>query len=149
MIIRGFLYITYQDKITRLFCEGKAPIDIKKYCCNAAQKVYDAWLPDEEGGVVVRGHGGICHDIADAIVGVLDTLGIEGMSYHQEVGENHTFVVAKFPNGIFSIDIPPGVYETGSGYTWTKKPGIVFSPDDVDISLITKDLDRWSEYEDQ
>lgn len=34
----------------------------------------------------------------------------------------------------FTVDIPARVYERGSGYTWTKLPGVVFTPADIFIS---------------
>jgi GNAT superfamily N-acetyltransferase len=113
-----------------------------------AQKVYDEWLPEEEGGDVEWGGGGICHDIADAMVSVLDQHGIEATSMQQQVGDNHVFTVAKTNEGIWTIDIPPYVYETGSGYAWKKIPDIKFVSDDVVIELISKDLSTWESYTD-
>lgn len=120
--------------------------NIKTNITKAAQTVYDNWVPDLENGDDEWNGGGICHEIAEAIVGVIDKHGIEATSMQQSVGENHTFVVFKTNNGIFSLDIPPNVYEIGSGYKWTKKPNVTFTNDDIFIDLISKDLSQWDQY---
>ena len=119
---------------------------LKGLIAKVAQKEYDTWTPEEEGGEDEWGGGGICHIIADSIVGVLSELGIDAMSMQASVGENHTFVIALMKDGIYNIDVPPDVYEIGSGYNWTKKPGVVISSSDVIIDLITRDVSKWEEY---
>lgn len=135
-----------RDRIVHLFCESNIHDGLKSKIAQVAQREYDAWTPDEEGGQEEWGGGGICHIIADSIVGLLSQMGIEAMSMQAAVGENHTFVVALMKDGIYSIDIPPYVYEAGSGYSWTKKDGVTITPNDVSIDLITKDTSRWNEY---
>jgi hypothetical protein len=97
----------------------------------AAQKVYDAW--DEED-VDTYGGGGICHLIADAIVGVAYELGVsEGTTVSAQIGEVHVWAVVQVADGVYSIDIPWYVYERGGGYSWTKEQDVTFSEDDVRI----------------
>ena len=120
---------------------------LKVRLARAAQMVYDAWEQDEHGNDDEYGGGGICHDIADAMVEVLDGSGIESRSVSQSIGEVHMFVVAKFAEGIYSIDIPPQTYERGSAYTWAKIPGVKFGPEDIDLFLLDKDPDNFDEYD--
>lgn len=115
----------------------------------AAQKVYDEWLPDAEGGDEEWAGGGICHNIAEAVQDVLDNLGIESVSVQQSIGENHTYVIALLDDGIYSVDIPPETYETGSGYSWEKKQGVVFDAGDVYIDLLSKDKETWDDYQNE
>lgn len=92
-----------------------------------AQEVYDLWEQDADGMDEEYGSGGICHDIAAAIVDELGSRGVENaLTVHSSVGENHVFVVALLDDGVYEIDIPPHVYERGGGYTWRKIPGVSF-----------------------
>ena len=121
--------------------------NLKIQLARAAQKVYDSWEQDEEGNDEEYGGGGICHDIADAMVEVLEASGIESRSVSQSIGEVHVFVVAKFAEGIYSIDIPPQTYERGSAYTWKKIPGVRFGPEDIDLFLVDRNPDNFEEYD--
>lgn len=113
---------------------------------NVAQKVYDEWKQDEEGNDEEYGGGGICHDIADAIVEVLSNHNIEAQSVSQTIGEVHVYTVAKFQEGIYSIDIPPSIYESGYAYTWKKIPNVKFNSNHIVIDLIDKNPDKFEEY---
>jgi hypothetical protein len=99
----------------------------------AAQSVYDAWhqvdgMDEELGG------GGICHFMADRFGDCLSQAGVEDFaSIQAAVGENHVYIVALLEDGVYSIDIPPGVYETGGGYSWTKRSGVAFQHADIVI----------------
>lgn len=113
----------------------------------AAQREYDAWEQDEDGIDEELGSGGICHLIADQFISVLAGAGIEAVTTHSEgVGENHVWVTACIEEGVVLVDIPPGVYETGGGYTWQKKPGIVFSKNDIVVDRIDPDPSKFHEY---
>jgi hypothetical protein len=112
----------------------------------ASQKIYDAWDQDEEGNDVELGSGGICQDIADAISGVLSHHGVDTHVFSQTVGEQHVYTVAKFKEGIYSVDIPFHIYETGAGYNWKKKPGVTFKPGDISVHMIEDDLTKWPEF---
>ncbi len=108
----------------------------------AAQKVYDDWDENEDE----YAGGGICHLIADAMVDVLSAAGIEAQSVSAAVGEVHVFVVAKADDGVFSIDIPPGTYETGGGYTWKKIPGVTIDARDVLVDRLSADPDDFDQF---
>ena len=108
-----------------------------------AQAEYDQWEQDPEEGDPELGFGGICDLIADGIAGLFDeaaTVNSEGM------GVNHTWVVIKLPSGVWNIDIPPSTYESGAGYTWTKKRDVVISPEDVIVELIDPNPDNFDQY---
>lgn len=119
---------------------------ISSEIANVAQKIYDEWQQDEEGNDEEYGGGGICHDIADAIVEVLSNHNIEAHSVSQTIGEVHVYTVAKFQEGVYSIDIPPSIYESGYAYTWKKKPNIKFDSSHIAVDLIDKNPNSFEEY---
>jgi hypothetical protein len=106
----------------------------------AAQSVYDDWLQDEDGIDEVYGGGGICHDVADGFVSLLSDNGVDAISVQAAVGENHIFAVAALSDGVWSIDISPYVYETGGGYVWRKRQGVVFTPEHLDVERISDEV---------
>lgn len=109
----------------------------------AAQKVYDEWDEDEDE----YAGGGICHLIADAMADVLMAEGIKQVStVSQQMDEVHVYVVAADDSGVYRIDIPPSVYETGGGYTWKKRQGIEITADDVEIDRLSTDPDDYEQY---
>ena len=126
-----------------------------------AQETYNSWEQDEEGFDEMMGYGGICHLIADEIAGELSKLGLDATTINSQIGENHVWAVVRIgePNedpdaprgeydGVWSIDIPPGVYESGGGYTWKKKRGVEFDASDIDVtheSFDPADFDRYME----
>jgi len=112
----------------------------------AAQEVYDAWEQDEEGMDEELGGGGICQDIADAIAGVVGSAGVDTKTLDNNgMGDQHVWFAARFKEGIYEIDIPPHVYETGGGYSWTKSKDVTFQPRDVAVyqsELSDEDFDN-------
>lgn len=103
----------------------------------AAARVHGEWLQDDDGMDAELGLGGICQDVASAMLGVLDRNGFEhALTVHSACGENHVFVVALASDGAYEVDIPPGVYETGSGYVWRKRRDAVFDASCVVVSRI-------------
>jgi hypothetical protein len=122
-------------------------ISLSTQLAAAGQAEYDAWAQDIDGYDEELGSGGICHLIADRMVGILSGEGFEAVSTHSEgIGENHVWVTAQTAQGVVTVDIPPGVYEIGGGYTWKKRPGIVFSPSDILVDVIDNDPARFPEY---
>jgi len=102
-----------------------------------AQHEYDTWEQDENGYNDELGSGGICQDIAEAISNVLHAAGINCRTMDSNgMGEQHVWIVAKFQEGIYEVDISPSVYETGGGYNWKKIPGVKFDSHDVMIHRI-------------
>jgi hypothetical protein len=109
------------------------------------QQDYDDW--DEEDRDTYAG-GGICHIIADTMCDVLGDLGIDctpvSCSYEQ-----HVYIAARFAEGIYTIDIPYHVYETGGGFSWQKIPDVRFSARDVVFYRVSGDPADWRDYIDE
>lgn len=117
-----------------------------------AQKVYDEWAQDEEGYDEELGAGGICQDIADDICGVLASEGLDCSPVSASVGEQHVWVVVKLEGadaGVWSIDIPPDVYETGGGYTWRKRPGVAFEAAHIVVARESPDPSDFERFMDE
>lgn len=97
-----------------------------------AQREYDSWQQDADGMDDELGTGGICDKIAEAIGEILAENGFDVVPGGQE-GDDHSFYIALSEGRAFSVDIPYWIYETGGGYVWKKKKGVVFSPDHVEF----------------
>jgi len=107
----------------------------------AAQKVVDEWQLDEEGLDPELGAGGICDRVADAITDTLYShLGDVEVALGAPEGEDHQWVVVSDGKEAFVVDIPPGAYETGGGYAWTKIEGARIEPSDVFVGPIDLEL---------
>ncbi len=61
------------------------------------------------------------------------------MTISQEIGEQHVYTVVKTKDGVISVDIAPGTYETGAGYTWKKIEGVQFDASDIQFYTIDSD----------
>lgn len=101
----------------------------------AAQKIYDEWEQGDEDDDF--GGGGICDAIAQEISSIIvgNIADVELIDGGQD-GDDHAWVIAGLDGKAYGVDIAPGVYETGSGYSWTKRPGVTFDASDVDIFAI-------------
>jgi hypothetical protein len=88
----------------------------KSEMAKLAQEVYDGWEQDEQGVNVELGTGGICDEINKALQGHLNNMGVETADGGQP-GDEHAYTIANLKEGVYSINIPPGVYETGGGYS--------------------------------
>ena len=110
-----------------------------------AQKEYDTWEVDENGQDPELGEGGICQDIADGIASHLAEMGIDAAPVTAQVGEQHVFVLAKLHDGVYEVDIPPSVYETGGGYNWKKIPGVKFTRNHFVINKVSENPDDFDE----
>lgn len=102
----------------------------------AAQEQLDEWVQDEEGFDEVLGAGGACGLIADAMASVLSENGVVFARIDTEFDGGHEFIAALCDEGVVTIDIPARIYENGAGFVWTKKPGVILSPDDVHIDVV-------------
>lgn len=109
-----------------------------------AQQDYDNW--DESDRDTYAG-GGICHIIADSICDVLSSAGID-CSPVSSCHEQHVYVAAKFKEGVYSIDIPYHVYETGGGFSWKKLPDVKFDPGHVVFYRVSGDPADFEAYTD-
>jgi len=115
---------------------------------SAAQRAYDAWDQNDEGIDEVLGAGGVCQDIAENMAGVLSSKGIEAQTISAAVGDQHVYVVAQLPDGVYTIDIPPGAYEAGAGYNWRKIPGVRFDPGYIVVDKLDDDPGKYGQYSD-
>lgn len=103
----------------------------------AAQKAYDEWQQDEQGVDEELGCGGICEQVAEAIGDIVaSNVGDAELQEGGQEGDDHAWVIAARGPEAYGVDIPPNVYESGGGYKWKKKPGIVFKPEDVAIFAV-------------
>lgn len=109
----------------------------------SAQKVYNEWTQDEDDDL---NGGGICHLIADAMCEEMSRIGIECATVSYSIGEVHVAAVAKLSDGVYTVDIPPSLYETGGGYTWQKRPDINFTPDYISITKDSSDPDEFENF---
>ena len=129
----------------------KAKLDsLRGAMAAAAQEVYDGWAGD--GDDPTYGGGGICDAIANEIGNVLAGAGINQVDGGQD-GDDHAFLIAYDDSSAYVVDIHPSVYERGSGYSWTKIPGVTFDGGDITIHKITEaerrsiveEAGRWSD----
>ena len=112
----------------------------------AAQSVYDGWVVSEDGWDALNG-GGICHLIVDKMLGVLGSIrNVYSVSSNYE---QHVYIVGAFSEGIYSIDIPYGIYETGGGFSWKKIEGVVFEPSDLHFYCLSGDASEIRDYIDE
>ena len=110
-----------------------------------AQAQYDAWAQDEEGYDEELGTGGICHLIADDIADILNDHGIT-CSTVSSSWEQHVYLVGQFREGVYMIDIPYNVYETGGGFTWKKRKDVKFDPSHVQLTRLDMNPRSFKKY---
>lgn len=137
--IRNIMDLNEQTDTDTLF-------SLKSRLALSAQKVYDEWEQDENGYCDILGKGGICQDIADAMAGVLSNNGIECTTVSQESGEQHVYVVARTEDGVYNVDIPPYLYETGGGYCWKKIPDVEFDERYLVINRLSSNPNEYYDY---
>jgi hypothetical protein len=116
----------------------------------AAQQVYDSW---DDAMVEELNGGGICQDIAEAIVNVLYSSplskrfrSLQASTVSQTMDDQHVYVVCAIPTGVYVVDIPPSLYESGGGYSWTKKEGVTFTADYVVIDRLDPNPRSFEQY---
>ena len=119
--------------------------EVKRKLAAIAQKVYDDWQQDEEGVDDELGTGGICHIIADEMLDILYDHKIYNLTT-QCTDQPHVYLVGKFKEGIFTIDIPYYVYESGAAFTWKKKPDVKFDESHVEIYQLDSSYRNWKKY---
>ena len=120
---------------------------VLKTIVDAAQKQYDEWKQNEEGYDEELGSGGICHLIADDIADILSNHGIECSSVCDS-SVQHVYLVCKFREGVYTIDIPYYIYETGGGFTWKKKKDVKFDSSHVEIYGLDSNPKNFKQYTD-
>ncbi len=123
---------------TKLLIDGLRPIITSK-----AQEIYDAWAQDDEGVDPELGGGGICYEIASMMSEVIAEAiaDIELLEGGQD-GDDHAWIIVLdvTEQKAYGVDIPPQVYETGGGFSWRKKKGEKFWPEDFQVFYLI-DLD--------
>lgn len=132
----------------RLQSIAKITDAVKIKLAQAAQKQYDAWQLNDEGYDEEVGTGGICHLIADDLADALSAAGIECQTVSSNF-EQHVYLVGKFREGVFMIDIPYHIYETGGGYNWKKIPDVQFDASHIKISGLDNNPKNFDQYVDQ
>lgn len=107
-----------------------------------SQKEYDDWNEDD---IDTYAGGGICHLIADSICSVLFDLDVECSSV-SSCHEQHVYVAVKCKEGLFTIDIPYWIYETGGGFNWKKIPDVKFEERDIQFYRVSSDPEEFDAY---
>jgi hypothetical protein len=121
---------------------------VKDDMVKVAQQQYDDWKQDHNGQDVELGCGGICHLIADDLLSVLYRHKIDNVQSVCSNYEQHVYIVGQFKEGIYEIDIPYNVYETGGGFSWKKIPDVEFNRNDIVINRLSGDPSEYSDYVD-
>lgn len=108
----------------------------------SAQKVYNDWEQDEEGYDEVYGSGGICDDIAEAMCEVINNKTNYGCFHLYNEYDCHTsiYVYDNSTKQIYNVDIPPYVYEKGTGYNWKKINDVSFNINHISIDEVEWDM---------
>lgn len=107
----------------------------------AAQAVYDDWQQDTDGYDEELGTGGACDAISRAISDVIaSSIDDVDIAEGGQEGSDHSFVIAYDSDSAYAVDIAPSVYESGAGYSWTKRQGVEFQPGDVYINEVDIDM---------
>ena len=105
---------------------------LRSKIARAAQRAYDNWVEDEYDG------GGICDEIEHQMSSILAQAGFS-VTLGGQPGMDHAWTVAYDDNEAWAVDIPPGVYESGGGYSWEKIPDVRFSASDVDVYEVDRE----------
>lgn len=116
-----------------------------------AQNEYDNWEQDEDGFDEINGAGGICHHIADSMVSVISSSLDKPDNYvfveTKSVSDvQHVNVLIAVEEGIYELDIPYSIYEEGGGFTWIKKPDVIFSINDIAEFRLEVNLENIQNY---
>jgi len=133
---------------------------LKADFARVAQEVYDGWEQDEDGHDEQFGYGGICDAIADAITEIIRSktqyesfTNYDEYEFHTSTYVYHCYDEEMDENEfekrayMISVDIPYWMYESGAAYTWTKKQGVHFSADMVEITDMSSYAENFIDFE--
>ena len=107
--------------------------NLKPDMAMAIQEVLNDWQPNEEGWDEELGYGGACDLISDAISDVIARkIDVE---FHEggHEGDCHAYIVVDDGRDAAAVDLPPHIYEVGSGYSWEKIPDVKIESDDITV----------------
>lgn len=119
-------------------------INLREDLILVSQKVYDEWNQNEHGYDEYYGSGGICDDIADAMChNVINLKTNYGCFHIYNEYDCHTsiYVYDLATKQIYNVDIPPYIYESGTGYNWKKIKNVSFNVNHIDIIEV-----EWDNY---
>jgi hypothetical protein len=98
----------------------------------AAQLVVDEWIQNEEGFNEDLGNGGVCDLVSQAMADVIGNSVVDvDIVDGGHDGDDHAWLIIVDNVEAVGVDIPPGVYETGGGYSWKKIENVEIEPTDV------------------
>jgi len=126
------------DEQTKL-AQPKVEQELRSYAkdlATLAQQIYDEWDQDADGHSEELGTGGICDLISSAIGSYLSERGFDIQDGGHE-GDDHAWIYASKHGATFAVDIAPDTYEIGGGYSWRKRPNVVFDGNHIDIGSVT------------
>jgi hypothetical protein len=114
---------------------------LRKELTLAAQSIYDEWDQDEDGVDDYYGSGGICDDISDAMCKVISNKTNYDCFHLYNEYDCHTsiYVYDTKTKQIYNVDIPPHVYEKGTGYNWKKINNVSFNINHINIDEVEWD----------
>ena len=112
---------------------------LRPLLAQAAQAVIDEWVQDDEGLDGDLGAGGACDVVSQAMSAVIgsfipDADVVDG----GHDGDDHMWLIVVSGSEAVGVDIPPGVYETGGGYSWKKIDDAKIESADVAIWKIDR-----------
>lgn len=102
---------------------------LRPQLAQAANKIIEEWTQDDEGMDDMVGTGGVCDEVSQAMGSVIPWDTHEGGAE----GDDHSWLIVVRGEEVVGVDIPPGVYETGGGYNWTKLEDHRVEPHHVEI----------------
>ena len=111
---------------------------------NVAQQEYNEWDENEDE----YAGGGICHLIAEEMANVFNEHGVTCETISSNF-EQHVYCLILVQEGIYSVDLPYGLYEYGGGYNWRKINGVQFDNKNIIMYKLTSDIEKWGEYVDE
>jgi hypothetical protein len=116
-------------------------LDLRSKMVQVAQAELDNWTQDDDGIDEELGGGGACDQIAQEIGGVIvaNIADVDIIDGGQD-GDDHAFIIAYNADEAYVIDIPPDIYESGSGYSWRKLPDVKLDVNDIVIEKIDRKL---------
>ena len=113
--------------------------DLRSDLAQAVQLVVDEWELNEDGFSDDLGSGGVCDLVSEAMSGVIyDKIDSVEILDGGHDGDDHAWIIVVSSTEAVGVNIPPGVYETGGGYSWKKIENITVEPSDISLWEINR-----------